>query len=322
MPGDRASSAPSGATRARARSSTCSPSGPTWSCASRAATTPATRSSARRDVEVPPDPVRDPLSRQALRHRQRRRRRPARADRRDRRAAGAGSTSSGLRITANAHLIMPYHLLLDHGGRGEARQAPDRHDQARHRALLRRQGRAPRHPRAGHARREDPQEEDHRRARAQAPDAAPVRQGPGARPADDDRGVPDLRPPPRAAHRRHAALAAARLDDGSTSSSRAPRRRCSTSTTAPIRSSRPRTRSPAPPASAPASARGTSTRSGASPRPTRRASAPGRSRPSSTTRSARRSASAAASSARRPAARGAPAGSTSSRCATRRASTA
>ena len=30
---------------------------------------------------------------------------------------------SGLRISANAHLIMPYHLLLDSGGRGEARQA-------------------------------------------------------------------------------------------------------------------------------------------------------------------------------------------------------
>ena len=69
-------------------------------------------------------------------------------------------------------------------------------------------------------------------------------------------------------------------------------------------------------------ARATSTRSGASPRPTPRASAPARSRPSWTTSSARRSASAAASSARRPAARAAPAGSTSSRCATRRASTA
>ena len=40
------SSASSGATRARARSSISSPSAPTWSCASRAATTPATRSCA------------------------------------------------------------------------------------------------------------------------------------------------------------------------------------------------------------------------------------------------------------------------------------
>ena len=43
---ESASSAPSGATKARGRSSTCSPSGPTRSCAFRAATTPATRSSA------------------------------------------------------------------------------------------------------------------------------------------------------------------------------------------------------------------------------------------------------------------------------------
>ena len=106
--------------------------------------------------------------------------------------------------------------------------------------------------------------------------AAPVRAGPAARPAGDDRGVPHLRPPPRAVHRRHrrARLARARRPTASCSS-RAPRARCSTSTTAPIRSSPRRTRSPAPRASAPASARATSTRSGASPRPTRRASAPG-----------------------------------------------
>ena len=66
-------------------------------------------------------------------------------------------------------------------------------------------------------------------------------------------------------------------------------------------------------------ARARSTRSGASPRPTPRAWAPGRSRPSSTTRSASASARPAASSAPPPAARGAPAGSTSSRCATRSA---
>jgi adenylosuccinate synthase len=49
--------------------------------------------------------------------------------------------------------------------------------------VLRRQGRAARHPRAGHARREDPQEEDHGRARAQAADVAPVRARPAAQPA-------------------------------------------------------------------------------------------------------------------------------------------
>ncbi len=75
---------------------------------------------------------------------------------------------SGLRISANAHLIMPYHKLLDHAGRGEARQAPDRHHAARHRPLLRGQGRAARHPHAGPARREDPAQEDLRGDGAQA----------------------------------------------------------------------------------------------------------------------------------------------------------
>ena len=90
-------------------------------------------------------------------------------------------------------------------GRDEARQAPDRHDAARHRPGLRRQGGAPRDPRAGPARREDPEEEDHGRDGAQAALAAPVRQVAGPRPAVDDRGLPDLRPPDRAVHRRHRA---------------------------------------------------------------------------------------------------------------------
>ena len=110
---------------------------------------------------------------------------------------------SGLRISANAHLIMPYHLLLDSAGRGQAGEPADRHDAPGHRAVLRRQGGAAGHPRAGPARREDPQEEDRRGDGAQAPVAAPVREGPHARPARDDRGVPDLRPSPGAAHRRH-----------------------------------------------------------------------------------------------------------------------
>ena len=116
--------------------------------------------------------------------------------------------------------------------------------------------------------------------------------------------VPDLRPPPRAVHRRHArALTWDVLDDGGdvlfegaqgtlldidhgtypfvTSSNPV--------AGAAVRRRRRR-------------ARATSTRSGASPRPTRRASAPARSRPSSTTSSARSSARPAASSAPRPAA--------------------
>ena len=78
------------------------------------------------------------------------------------------STSSGPEgLSANAHLIMPYHIALDHSGEARLGKAGDRHDQARHRPLLRGQGGAARHPRAGHARREDPEEEDHGRARAE-----------------------------------------------------------------------------------------------------------------------------------------------------------
>ena len=117
--------------------------------------------------------------------------------------------------------------------------------------------------------------------------AAPVREVARARPAVDDRGLPDLRPPDRAVHRRHRA---AHLG-------RAGRRRQRHVRGRPGHAAghRPRhvsvrhlvepgrRRAPAP---APASGRRTSTRSGASRRPTPRASAPARSRPSSTTSSA------------------------------------
>ncbi len=192
--------------RARARSPICSPSTATRSCASRAATTPATRSCAdERGVEAAPDPLGHPVSGQALRDRQRRGDRPEGADRRARRAARATrrrQRPAHLRQRAPDHALPPAARLRR---RGEARQPADRHDAQGHRPLLRRQGRAPGHPRPGPARREDPQEEDRRGDGAQAPVAAPVREGPVARPAHDDRGVPDLRPPPRAAHRRHLA---------------------------------------------------------------------------------------------------------------------
>jgi adenylosuccinate synthase len=51
-----------------------------------------------------------------VRDRQRRRGRPARAQRRDRRLRAKGVDVSGLRVSANAHLIMPYHLMLDCAG--------------------------------------------------------------------------------------------------------------------------------------------------------------------------------------------------------------
>ncbi len=75
-----------------------------------------------------------------------------------------GVETSALRISANAHLIMPYHMLLDHAGEAKLGQARDRDDPPRDRPLLRRQGGAARDPRPGPARREDPQEEDRRRA--------------------------------------------------------------------------------------------------------------------------------------------------------------
>ena len=104
--------------------------------------------------------------------------------------------------------------------------------------------------------------------------------------------------------------------------SRAARRPCSTSTTAPIRSSRRPTRPPAAPAPARASRRPASTGSSRSSRPTRPGSAPVRSRPSCSTRTASGCAPTARSSARRPAGRAAAAGTTRSSRATRPASTA
>ena len=89
-----------------------------------------------------------------------------------------GIDLSGLRVSANAHLIMPYHLLLDHAGEAKLGKreigttkrgiGPAYADKAARLGIRD----------AGRARREDPQAEDHRGAGAQAPAAARVRQGP------------------------------------------------------------------------------------------------------------------------------------------------
>ena len=79
-----------------------------------------------------------------------------------------GVDVANLRISANAHLIMPYHVLLDTRRRDPAGEALDRDHEARHRPLLRRQGLAARDQGPGPARREDPAQEDPRGARAQA----------------------------------------------------------------------------------------------------------------------------------------------------------
>ena len=67
-----------------------------------------------------------------------------------------GIATDGLRISGNAHLIMPWHVAIDSAHRAAARAAADRDDPARHRPRVRRQGGAHRHPRAGHPRPEDP----------------------------------------------------------------------------------------------------------------------------------------------------------------------
>ena len=106
------------------------------------------------------------------------------------------------------------------------------------------------------------------------------------------------------------------------SCSKARRACCSTSTTAPIRSSPRPTRSPGRPGRAAAWARRRPASCSASSRPTPPASAPAPSRPSWRTRSASGSASAAMSSAPSPAASAAAAGSTRCWCASRSRSAA
>ena len=65
-------------------------------------------------VQAPPHPLGHPVRSEDLRHRQRGGHRPAHPLRRARDAArAAASTGDNLRISGDAHLIMPYHLLLD-----------------------------------------------------------------------------------------------------------------------------------------------------------------------------------------------------------------
>ena len=59
--------------------------------------------------------------------------------------------TSGLRISANAHLIMPYHLMLDHAGEAKLGKLQIGTTRRGHRPVLRRQGGPARDPRAGPA---------------------------------------------------------------------------------------------------------------------------------------------------------------------------
>ena len=168
--------------------------------------------------------------------------------------AGA-STARRLKVSGNAHLILPYHQLIDRRDRAPPRQERARHHQARHRPGLRRQGRPRRPAGAGPLRPEDLPGEA--RAGAQGEERRP---GQGLQPARAV-GRRDRRRLPRragaAARSRtsptRSTSCTRRSRPASTCSSRARRPPSSTSTTAPIRSSRRRTRSPAAPAPAPAS---------------------------------------------------------------------
>ena len=136
------SSAPSGATRARASSPTSSPRRCTSSSATRAATTPGTRSSSDGEtLRSAAGAQRHPLRPHHAGHRQRRRGRPRGAARRDRPARlRRASTAADSLVSGNAHLILPYHQELDTRHRAPAGQEQARHDEARHRSRLRRQG--------------------------------------------------------------------------------------------------------------------------------------------------------------------------------------
>ena len=182
---DRASrsSARSGATKAKARSSTSSPSTPTWSCATRGGPNAGHTLVVGDDklvVRLMPSGILRPKATCVL----------AQGMVIDPASSSARSTSSRSAARASraasscrdrAHVILPYHVLVD-GLREHGRSGPThRHDQARRRPLLRGQGRAARRPRRRPARSRarraswrraalDAWAPDHPRARRQVPD--------------------------------------------------------------------------------------------------------------------------------------------------------
>ena len=230
------------------------------------------------------------------------------------RGQGVAIAPDNLMIAENTPLILPLAPGSRPDARGGGGGGEDRHHRARHRAGLRGQGRAAQHPRRRSRRRRDAGDADRAAARASRRAAPRARRG-----ADRPGGAKGARwwrwrrrccPMPRRSGRcspRRAARASA-------SSSRGRRARCSTSTSAPILTSPPRTRSPAWPPPAPAWGRGRWGSCSASSRPIPPGSARGRSRPSSTTPSASGWASAAASSAPSPGGSAAAAGSTRCWC--------
>ena len=239
-----------------------------------------------------------------------------------------GIDVGGLKISANAHVIMPYHVKLDHAGEAKLGKleigttkrgiGPCYADKALRLGIrvqdlldakiLRKKIMAAMEPKRELLR--------------------PFAKDPRARPPHDDRGVPHLRAPPRAPRRRHGAPLLGRARPrgdrplrGRPGGDARPRPR-HLSVRHLLEPDRRRglrrRRASGPPRS---------TRSGASPRPTRPASAPARSRArcsaptASPTRSPTGSARPGPSSGRPPGGRGAAAGSTRWACATPPAST-
>ena len=130
-----------------------------------------------------------------------------------------------------------------------ARLAADRDDAPRHRPRVRRQGLAHRHPRAGRARPEDPAAEDRGRAAPRRTSGSSVStRSSRSTSKTSGRGTPATQSDSRPTSATSRCSSTPRCATASTCSSKARRRRCSTSTTARIRSSPRRTRSPpAPP---------------------------------------------------------------------------
>ena len=171
---------------------------------------------------------------------------PRRRDRAAARRRASRSRRDNLRIADNAPLILPLHRELDAIPRDGQCRPQDRHDQARHRAGLRGQGRPPRHPRDGPRRRRTRLPAKIERLLrtttrcAAASGIAEVDAEALLRRTDGDRADG-----PALSWTRSGRCSTRSAAPASASCSRARRARCSTSTTAPIRSSPRRTPWPA-----------------------------------------------------------------------------
>ena len=218
-----------------------------------------------RRVRPPPDPRRHPPSRHALRHRQRRRPRPRDAVPRDRRAGRARrarSTGASL-ISDRAHLVLPYHKLLDaESPRSREIGTTSRGIGPAYEDKIGRRGRA-RRATCGTRRSPDALVRAGLRARQRGAPAVGLARSAATPERGDARRSPSWRRASSRSSRTRARWCGRRCGRRRTCCSRARRARCSTWTTAPIRSSRRRARRRAARSSARASARRRCTRSSA-----------------------------------------------------------